>query len=386
MADAKTKIEKIQEDLTTNLANLWKSYYEDLDKITLDGERKRADDVTAYDQQMEKLSVTLMDNLAKEDRSAQESSLAEEVKYEQSVADAKEKNQEQVLAAEKTYQEKIAQLRFDLENNLEDALATRDARQITRLIRTEQDAEQSAKTQYDNEKKARDTTFTQELNDLKAQEDQRQLALEVSHQDRMKEIEIQNKQEQDAALVDLQNKESALDTNLAQQRADRLTKFNQDKIDLLNATGKLVADLTTSLTDQYNLTATDLAQLYSLYDSYYGPNGSLLTMMYNFYAAIGSIGTGGGSGGGTPKMAEGGAFIANRATNVTFGEAGPEAAFFMPLNGSQMGNLGSFGSNISGGGSGGKSVVEIWLSPDLESRIVNKSQTGIINVITKELS
>ena len=368
-----------------NLEKLWTDYYRDLDQITLDGERKRADLILNYGQEIDKLNLKSQENLEKESRSAQEKSLAEEVQYEQRVADAKEKQQEQIVADEKKYQEKIAQLRFDLENNLEDALATRDARQITRLIRAEQNAEESAKNQYDNEKKARDEKFAQELVDLQKQEDERQTALEVEHQNRMKEIEIQNKQEQDAALVDLQNKESALDTNLAQQRADRLTKFNQDKADLLLQTGQLAADLLTSLTTQYNLTADQLAQIYALYDSYYGPNGSLLTMMYNFYQALGS---GGGHENSTvgKNRAKGGIDFANQATNVTFGEAGPEAAIFIPLSGA-FSNLGSLNNNVSGGsGSGGKSIVEVWLSPDLQARIVNQAQTGIINIMAKELS
>jgi len=108
------------------------------------------------------------------------------------------------------------------------------------------------------------------------------------------------------------------------------------------------------------------------------------------YLPLMATGGSGGSGGGGPKspkvMAQGGIGIANQPTSVVFGDAGPEAAFFMPLNGSSMGNLSTFGNMSSGGGSGGKTVVEIWLSPDLQSRIVNQAQAGIVDVIVKELA
>jgi hypothetical protein len=474
MADAKTKLEKIQEDLKTNLEKLWTNYYEDLDKITLDGQRKEEDLQLQYARQIEKLNQDLQNNIEKENQSYQDKLLANEISYQQSIADAKKKYQEQIIADEeayqqnlvdaakkeqekaaqdelsyqqsvadakakyqqqviddeKKYQEALAKLRSDLENNLEDALATRDARQITRLIRTEKNSEDDLATQYaqqkadrdakfaqeladlqkqydrkkadratqyaqeladlltayDRQKVARDEKFAQELADLKTQEDQRTAQLLTDHQNRLRDIEIQYNEQLAAERTKLIQAEADLVTLIAQQRADRLLKFQQDTADLHNQTGKLLADLATSLQDQYNLTATDLDRIYQLYDSYYGPDGSLLAMMFGFYNYIGQLGGGGGGGGGQKFMAEGGAFVANRPTNVTFGEAGPEAAFFMPLNGSKMGNLGSLGSNISGGGSGGKLSLELWLSPDLQARVINQAQAGIVSVIMKELA
>lgn len=387
LEDAKTKIEKIQEDLTNNLRKLWDDYYRDLDKITLDGQRRQEELFLDYERNIQKIAADLQSNIDKEARSYQDKQLAEEVKYQDDVAKAKEKQQEKIVDDEKKFQDKIAQLRFDLENSLEDAIAARDARQITRLIRAEQAAEQSAKIAYDNEKRDRDETFAQELSDLQKQEDDRKKALEIDHQNRLREINIQNQEELDAALTKLNQQTDDLNKNLDQQRADRAVKYAQDKTDLLNATGKLVVDLTNSLADQYSLTAQGLAQLYQLYAQYYGPNGSLLTMMYNFYTAMASIGGGGkpSSGGkGVPMMASGGIGIANKATSVTFGEAGLEAAIFMPLNGSRMSGLGSF-SNLASGGQNGKTVVEVWLSPDLQARIVNQAQSGIVDVFVKEL-
>jgi hypothetical protein len=178
---------------------------------------------------------------------------------------------------------------------------------------------------------------------------------------------------------------------MARERSDRQLKFNQDRQDLLTSIGQRQADLLTGLQSEYNLTAEQLFQIYKLYDYYYGPSGILISLLQNFYNAIGGgASSGGGGGGGNQppprKMAQGGMGIANTPTSVTFGDAGPEAAFFMPLNGSSMGNLPSFSNLSVGGGSGGKTIVEVRLSPDLQTRIINQAQAGIVDVIVKELA
>jgi len=67
---------------------------------------------------------------------------------------------------------------------------------------------------------------------------------------------------------------------------------------------------------------------------------------------------------------------------VTFGEAGPELATFIPLG--RVGkNVGNLTSMMSGGGGGGKVSIELLLSPDLESRIVANTLGQTADVITK---
>jgi len=132
---------------------------------------------------------------------------------------------------------------------------------------------------------------------------------------------------------------------------------------------------------------------------------SLLANTQNALGALGSIGIGGGtvggrspstttssgsvggrvgSGGGTRSRAEGGTILASKATNVTFGESGAEAAFFLPLNkiGRNSGRI-DLSGNVGGNGMDGKIVVRLDLSPDLEARVMENSMNGVASVITQ---
>ena len=96
--------------------------------------------------------------------------------------------------------------------------------------------------------------------------------------------------------------------------------------------------------------------------------------MAQVYAALGAgtdtpLGYGHGNG-----MAAGGSLFANKPTSVTFGEAGPELAMFLPL-GSNFGSPSA--SFAGGGGAGGSLQLQLLLDPNLEARIV---QTSLNNV------
>jgi hypothetical protein len=72
-------------------------------------------------------------------------------------------------------------------------------------------------------------------------------------------------------------------------------------------------------------------------------------------------------------MAAGGSLFANKPTSVTFGEAGPELAMFLPLGS----NFGSPSASFAGGGGGGSLQLQITLDPNLQAQIV---QTSLDNV------
>ena len=89
------------------------------------------------------------------------------------------------------------------------------------------------------------------------------------------------------------------------------------------------------------------------------------------------VGSGGGGGGGSSKRyAAGGYALAQSATTVTFGEAGPELATFIPLNSAGSASPVSGGlSGLIGQGGGGLARIAVELGPDLVARIVNTTLT-----------
>jgi hypothetical protein len=84
----------------------------------------------------------------------------------------------------------------------------------------------------------------------------------------------------------------------------------------------------------------------------------------------------------TKKRASGGIDIATQATNLTVGEAGPEAVITYPLTRGFSGNQYLNGSPVSGlSGGGGSMDILLQLSPDLEARVLRRSGDMIANVI-----
>jgi hypothetical protein len=128
-----------------------------------------------------------------------------------------------------------------------------------------------------------------------------------------------------------------------------------------------------------------MKNIYSVINAYLGANGYvdsiytyIIARMAQVYAALGAGMTTTTT---TPHpktpgpQAAGGSLFANTPTNVTFGEAGPELAMFIPL-GSGVASVPS--PSISGGsGSGGSLQLQLLLDPNLEARIV---QTSLDNV------
>jgi len=89
----------------------------------------------------------------------------------------------------------------------------------------------------------------------------------------------------------------------------------------------------------------------------------------------------GGGGGASHIYAEGGTLIADRPTTAIFGDKGPEIAHFTPLNRTGKDVNKVFGSKSLLGNNSEFMKVQLWLSPDLEARVVDKSVGVVADVM-----
>lgn len=87
----------------------------------------------------------------------------------------------------------------------------------------------------------------------------------------------------------------------------------------------------------------------------------------------------------TNRKARGGIDLAQSATTVTYGEAGPELAMFLPLNASQAGQIATsgIGDGAGGGSATGHVQIDVTLDPDLQARIVNNTLNAAAITIKK---
>lgn len=298
---------------------------------------------------------------------------------------------QQQVQAEEDYQLKLWELRMRYLMDLEDALHARDARQVIRLQK-----------QY---------LLDQEmLRRRKEQEDQaRQDDLEATLED----IEIKRQQRIEDARLEYEQK--LQDQRIAKQREldDLNVWYAREQEDLQRATQRKLQTLIDGWIQEQKITQENAAEVYNILYSYFGPGG-LTDQLYQYMMQsllqassipIGYVSNygqvGGGVGGGsnthvTPGTvgthntgrrlgrgrAEGGTLFANKPTTVTFGEAGAELATFTPLT--RMGRDAGRLMSLDGvGGMNGRIVVEMFLSPDLEARVVEASMNGVADVVAK---
>ena len=248
--------------------------------------------------------------------------------------------------------------------NLQDALRNRDAATVIHLIE-EYDNQKAEKTkQYNDENVTRQENYQQEIDDAKRQEqfnlqqlqdqvDQRKTALGVQYQQEQSDAKLAAQRQSDAETVDITN---------------RLTAWEN------------------GLKEQYTITDTEMQNIYNVVNAYLGKNGYvdnvytyILGRMMQVYSAMGATSTPTTGVHQEPNggMASGGSLFANTPTSVTFGEAGPELAMFMPLGSNFEGTPAPVGAGGGGGGTSGNIQLQVTLDQNLKAQIVQSSLDNV---------
>jgi hypothetical protein len=343
---------KVEADAEKEIVSLHDSEAAALEKIQTNYQNKLLDNQSKYNRAMIAEDVSAANQRQKIEDNAAESMLVDAEKYRQSKIEAEQK-----------YEEEMQSLVDKFQANLIDALRDNDAKTIIHLIE-EYDNQKAEKTkQYNDDKVIREENYQQEIDLAKQQEayDLQQLNNEVAQRKAALKVQFDNENADAKTQMDRQNVAEQVDIN------NRLTAW---------------AD---GLQVQYDLTNAQMKNIYSIINAYLGANGYvdsvyayIIARMAQVYAALGA-GTGS-----TPyttanppppkRYASGGSLFASTPTNVTFGEAGPELAMFIPL-GSGVASVPS--PSVSGGNTGGSIQLQVTLDDNLRAQIV---QTSLDNV------
>lgn len=364
----KQKIEDILTDTANARSDLQKKLNEKRADLDLEYQRKAADAEKDYLRKVEDINRD----------------------YERDLKNIKDKQRQQDVKDEEKYQLQLWELRMRYLMDLEDALHARDARQILRLQRQYAFDKEDLARKHALDTKNREEDQKAELKDARIKRDQRLADAKLEYQQKLVDQRTAKQRELDD--LNVWYKREQADIELAQQRK--------------------LQTLIKGWIDEQKITETNARQVYAILLKYFGPGGmtdslyqymmqSLVANTQNAIASLGMVGntstTGGTtgsrsmsgrtgtarSGGGKNVRAEGGTMVATRPTSVTFGEAGAEAALFLPLNhiGRDSGKV-DFSGN-AGGGMDGRIVVRLDLSPDLEARVVENSLNGVAEVLTQ---
>ena len=339
---------KVEADMEKQIIDLHDSEAAALEKIATNLGNKLIDITTKYDR-----AIVAEDVQAQNQRQKIYDQTAE------SLATAAEHERLSDLEAQQKYQEDLQNLMDSFQANLEDALRARDAKTVIHLIEEYDNQKIGKARQYKDEQTLREENYKQEIEDIKRQE-----------QSNLQELAIQVAERK--AALKVQADQEAADAKLNAQR-----QTDAETVDINNR----IKAWEDGLKLQYDITDEQMKNIYNDVNAYLGKNGYIdqiytyiIERMAQVYAALGAgtdtpLGYGHGNG-----MAAGGSLFANKPTSVTFGEAGPELAMFLPL-GSNFGSPSA--SFAGGGGAGGSLQLQLLLDPNLEARIV---QTSLNNV------
>lgn len=275
---------------------------------------------------------------------------------ESSQSESRQKARNDELEREKDFQNKMQEMKEDFLMDLEDALHSRDARQILKLAKKYELEKLQAERQHqlDKENAARAEA-------LRQQSYERQKA--EAEAERIRKLE-DAKREYEDKLAKLKIEEEA-------ERAAANLAYERKKQDLEREMQNRLEQVASGLVSEFKLTKAGLDAMAKLYGSYYSYIRGIYDAMNKMRMGLGTAeprsGGRGDSGWSKPISGSGASAVPN---------------FQSPRQSSRNNN--SMFSSLSGGGSNsGKVSIEVVLSPDLESRIVSNTLSQTAEVFTK---
>ena len=415
--DAADELISIAEETTQELDDIYKDYqqdrkdaetdlYRDLAKIDRDGEEKRAEIIRKNADKIADIHRKAADNVAKENRSYQDdlADLARDTQ--QKLEDAQRDYREKELQAEIDFNAKLKKLREEFLFNLEDAVRERDARQILRLIRDFELKKSQLMEESQAEKAQRARDYQQELEDIRIQADQKKRELAIEHSRRLQDIKIQTARELREQKIAYAQDMRELKISLAEQRKERRLQFEEQMKDLEEQTAVRLKEVITGMLEEAKATGQGADAIYRALKARLGPGGSVESL-YRYYvsmlratvtqsnAAFAQLASTAAATASLTNIiskpasitkaypfAEGGTLIANKPTLALFGENGPEQVSFNPIGRIGANENRVFGGSLPSSGASNSSLqLELFLSPDLEARIVDNSLNEFANVM-----
>lgn len=307
------------------------------------------------------------------------------------IAEENRRQRARELDAEARFLERLRQLREKFLFSLEDALRERDARQVIRLTK-QYEMDKAALIREEELRKKRDAEETQQkLRDLEAERAKRLEQLNY-------EFETKRKREEEDYKISMQRLKEELDDKLqaiANNIAEQLGLNEQGAKAVYDVLSKFYGprggiDSLVNYTYENMIRKSDYAykRIVEIYEKFKVINSDLNNAQPP--APTTPSGPRPRKGGiekrRTPskKMSEGGAIIANTATDIRFGEAGGEA-MFVPLN--KLATMFAPSIEHTPRMGSGKIDVRVTISPDLRAEIVQSSIdefAGALEIVQRE--
>jgi hypothetical protein len=373
----------ITKEYTDKMAEIWKDYFETIHEI----EEEEKEEILKARKELE-------EGIADANKD-----------YNEKLAEANKEYRDNEIKAQKDYQEELRRLRDQFLFDLEDALRARDASQVMRLIRKYNLDKAQLDREREEEKAEKAKEHQEEIADLKKERADKIKELQQEFAERLAEIKEQAEKERKEASEERAKEMAEAKAAYEEDKKEREKEHAEEIKELKKHLEERIAELTTALGLEYDLTDRELRDLGLLYERLFGKGGKL-EGYYEYFAGVsssvtekvlydvneiknawdtaidlfqemqeltanpetlpGSPGSLENPTGGVPGYASGGRLVATRPTLALFGESGiGEVAEFTPLN------------QVGSSNNGGKANIKITLAKGLIAEIVDNTMGQI---------
>ena len=389
------ELRDIEDDYASDRLKMERDLQRDLEKIDREGARRRIEVEFEYQRRLLEIRLDAGDDAYKLYAKYQFdlSQLSQDTQ--DKIADAQRRYRQKELEAERDYQEKLRRLREDFLFDLEDALRERDALQVIRLTRRYNLEKARLEREKNNEAQTRQEQYQNELKDIQDQRARRERELRAEYEFRLAEIRRQMAREIEMEAMKHRIELAELEESLKVQREERNLQHGIQMEELDIQTAERLRRIAEGIFNEYKLTKDGIDQLKLLVGAELGPGSYIDQVLAYLYLsaarASAAIKDALQFSGGIPKsmpkditketpgLASGGVFLAKKPTLIAAGEKEAEVVSAAPL--SKIRQLLSMPiSNGIGGSRDGKLGIELFLSPDLEARIMDNTMDQMSDV------
>jgi hypothetical protein len=399
-----------QRDFNDEMESLWTDYQRDLNQLKIDSIRDRNKSNADYYADAYEIARRMNDDMEAEETKFQLDLAQINREYAQKKADAEQKYRDKEYKAQKDFEEKMRRLREEFLFGLEDALRERDARQVLRLIRRFNLDQARLERERESEREDRQREYRRELEDIERQKQERLQKLSEEHQARMLEIKRQEAIELRELEIKHKAELLAIGQRLIDEQTDRKTRYEQQKADAEAQFAERITRLGEELGEELGLTKAMLDQIYAEYVRTYGADGLIPQVMNGFLIYLSKVNAqisqqiqamagmmSGAFTGSEPKnyqyyqppyqspsnilnppygYATGAKdMLVTSPRVIQVGEV-PEMVNITPIN-----RLSSAERANGAGNKNGTINIELWLSPDLQARVMDSTLDQVANIM-----
>ena len=293
-------------------------------------------------------------------------------------ADENEEFQEQQLRAEEDYLRELQRLDEDYALNIADAAQSRDAKRVLQLMRQKEIDKTRMAEDFNLRNQREEEDHQERLDDIKEQEEDRRRELEEQYARQMADLQETMDERIEELEEQYQKQLEDLEEAAAEQASAEQDSWEERQEQMEDALVEQIRTMVQGWADQKILTAKEAGEVLKILDDFYGTDGRIEALIDDFIARLKrnarltilieagpwpiNVPT---TEPGAEHQQVGGLHIATRAKTVTFGEAGPEAALFMPMASHSFTGLSSLG-NLLGSAVPRGELIEMYVKVEAD--------------------